>query len=618
MAKLENLVQLLDRSLSLYGPRPLFGTKADGRWSWITYAEFGQLVARFRGGLASLGVQRGDRVALISNNRVEWAVAAYACFSMGVAVVPMYEAQLPAEWAFIINDCEAAVAIVATPQIYDKCRDLPEKAPSLKHIVCLFEPEEPGGAPGAQTTSYGALLAAGEKGPAPAIEPTAADTACLIYTSGTTGNPKGVILSHGNIASNVCAVLDLIPFGSADRSLSFLPWTHSFGHTGELHVMVTVGASMALSESVDKIVANLAEVHPTVLMSVPRIFCRIYEGVQKQMTEKPALVQGLFRAGLRAAAKQNRGEALGLVERLTLAVADRVIFSKIRDKFGGKLKYAISGGAALSYEVAEFVDALGITVYEGYGLTETSPVVAVNYPGARRLGTVGKPIPGVRVEIDRSETHGSTDGSTHGSRQGEIVVYGPNVMVGYHKRDEENKAVMTEDGGFRTGDLGYLDEEGYLHVTGRIKEQYKLENGKYVAPSPIEDKLKLSPLINNAMVYGDNRLFNVALIVPELTALAEWARGEGLTFDSPGAMLKHPRVIARVQAEVDRCSSDAKGFEKVKKIALTDEDFTAENGMLTPTLKLKRRVVLQKYAPVLDALYSGATRAEPREAAPPG
>ncbi|WP_437661099.1 AMP-dependent synthetase/ligase [Sorangium sp. So ce1182] len=609
MANLENLVELLDRSLRLHGPQPMFGTKKDGRWGWITYAEFGQLVARFRGGLVSLGVQRGDRVAIISNNRVEWAVTAYACFSMGVAVVPMYEAQLPSEWAFIINDCEAVAAIVATPQLHEKCGDLPEKAPSLKHIVCLFEPQG-AGAPGAQTTSYEALVAAGEKSPAPPIKPTSEDTACLIYTSGTTGNPKGVILSHGNIASNVCAVRDLIPFNSSDRSLSFLPWAHSFGHTCELHMMVTGGASMALSESVDKIVANLGEVHPSVLMSVPRIFNRIYEGVQKQMTEKPAVIQGLFRAGLRAAAKRGKGEPLGLVDRLALAVADRVIFSKIRARFGGKLRYAISGGAALSYEVAEFIDALGITVYEGYGLTETSPIAAVNYPGARRLGSVGKPIPGVKIAIDRSETHDP--------RQGEIVIYGPNVMKGYHRRDEESKAAFTEDGGFRTGDLGYLDDDGYLFVTGRIKEQYKLENGKYVAPAPIEEKLKLSPLINNAMVHGDNRLFNVALIVPEMTALTEWARGEGLTFESPEAMLEHPRVVARVQAEVDKCTSGAKGFEKIKKIALTTEDFTAENGMLTPTLKLKRRVVLQKYGPALEALYGGATQAAPREVPRPG
>ncbi|WP_437585959.1 AMP-dependent synthetase/ligase [Sorangium sp. So ce1000] len=608
MANLENLVELLDRALNLHGPRPLFGTKTEGRWDWITYAEFGQLVARFRGGLASLGVQRGDRVALISNNRVEWAVSAYACFSMGVAVVPMYEAQLPSEWAFIINDCEAVAAIVATPQIYGKCKDLPTKAPSLKHVVCMFDPDGAAdGLPGVKTSSYKELLAAGERSPAPAIQPTSKDMACLIYTSGTTGNPKGVILSHGNIASNVCAVLELIPFGGADRSLSFLPWAHSFGHTGELHVMITVGASMALSESVDKIIANLGEVHPTVLMSVPRIFNRIYEGVQKQMSEKSAVIQALFRAGMRAATKQQKGEPLALVDRLALAVADRAIFSKIRAKFGGKLKYAISGGAALAREVAEFVDALGITVYEGYGLTETSPVAAVNYPGARRLGSVGKPIPGVRIVIDRAETHDP--------KQGEIVVYGPNVMLGYYKRDEESKAVFTEDGGFRTGDLGYLDDDGYLFVTGRIKEQYKLENGKYVAPAPLEEKLKLSPLINGAMVHGDNRPFNVALIVPEMAALKEWARGEGLSFESTDAMLRHPRVVARVQAEVDKYASDFKSFEKIKQIALSDEDFTAENGMLTPTLKLKRRVALQKYGPAIEALYAGA-KAAPREAVP--
>ncbi len=607
MAKLENLVELLDRSVGLYGPAPLFGTKTQGRWEWITYADFGQLVSRFRGGLASLGIQRGDRVAFISNNRVEWAVAAYACFSLGAAIVPMYEAQLASEWAFIINDCEASAALVSTPQIHDKFKDIPAKAPSLKHVICLFEPG--GDAAPAQTTSYRALLDAGEKSPVPAIRPMPEDTACLIYTSGTTGNPKGVILSHGNISSNLDALSGLIPFGRGDRSLSFLPWAHSFGHTGELHVMITVGASMALSESVDKIVANLAEVHPTVLMSVPRIFNRIYEGVHKQMAEKPAVVRHLFRAGLRAATRQNRGDALGLVERLALAVADRVVFSKIRAKFGGNLKYAISGGAALAREVADFVDALGITVYEGYGLTETSPVASVNYPGARRLGSVGKPIPGVRVVIDRSETHDP--------KQGEIVIYGPNVMVGYHKRDDENKAVFTEDGGFRTGDLGYLDDDGYLYITGRIKEQYKLENGKYVAPAPLEEKLKLSPLISSAMVYGDNRLFNVALIVPEMAALTAWARGEGLSFGSPEEMLKHPRVIAHVQAEVDRVSSDFKGFEKIKKIALTAEDFTAENGLLTPTLKLKRRVALQRYERQIEALYGGAAQDDRRDAAPP-
>jgi long-chain acyl-CoA synthetase len=610
MAKFENLVELLDRSVQLYNPQKLFGTKKNDRWEWMTYGEFGQMVTKFRGGLASLGLQRGDRMAFISNNRVEWAVAAFACYSAGVAVVPMYEAQLPKEWAFIIHDCEAVAVLAATPDIYEKCKQIPEKAPSLKHIICLFEPKDGanGGGQGAlKVSSFKALIEVGEKNPAPAIQPTPKDTACLIYTSGTTGNPKGVILSHGNIASNVTAVLQMLPLGSDDRSLSFLPWAHSFGHTCELNGVLAMGAEIALCESVDKIIQNLAEVHPTVLVSVPRIFNRIYDNVNKQMTGKPAIVRSLFQAGLRAAIRQKKGESLGLVERLTLAVADKVIFSKVRMKFGGRLKYAFSGGAALSREVAEVIDALGITVFEGYGLTETSPIATGNYPGSRRLGSVGKAIPGVKITLDTSETNDP--------KQGEIVVYGPNVMMGYHNRDEENKAVFTSDGGFRTGDLGSLDADGFLFITGRIKEQYKLENGKYVAPAPLEEKLKLSPFILNAMIYGDNRLFNVALIVPDLAALKEWAQAQGISPESTDALLKDPQVVAHMQSEVNKYSSDFKGFEKIKKIALAAEDFTTENGMLTATLKLKRRVAMQKYQPLLEALYAGAAKEEQRAAA---
>jgi len=599
MAKFENLVELFERSVKLYGPRELFGTKADGRWTWMTYAEMGRLVENFRGGLASLGVKRGDRVAIIANNRVEWAVAAYACYGLGAALVPMYEAQLPREWAFIINDCEAVAVITATPEIHDKCKEIPEKAPSLKHIIGLALPKS-------DPLSYEALLEAGAKSPVPAIKPEPKDTACLIYTSGTTGTPKGVILSHGNIASNINVVHELFPLSADDRSLSFLPWAHSFGHTCELHVLLSMGASMALAEAVDKIVQNLAEVKPTVLISVPRIFNRIYDGVNKQMAEKPAVVRNLFRAGLRAADKRRKGEALGLLEKATLTLASKVVFAKIREKFGGRLKYAMSGGAALSREVAEFIDGLGITVFEGYGLTETSPIVTTNCPGAHRIGSIGKTIPGVRVVLDTTETGDP--------KQGEIVVYGPNVMQGYHNRPEENEAVFTEDGGFRTGDLGRLDDEGFVYITGRIKEQYKLENGKYVSPAPLEEHLKLSPYILNAMIYGDNRLHNVALVVPDLEAVKKWAAGEGVSAGSDAELLEHARVKALVQAEVEKYSTEWRGFERVKKVTLTAEDFTTQNGMLTPSLKLKRRVVWQKYQGQIESLYEEeAARAKDSE-----
>ena len=587
--KYENLVDMFERSVKAYGPRELFGTKKNGQWVWTTYAETGKLVDDFRGGLASLGIKAGDRLCVISNNRVEWAVIAYACMGLGASVVPMYEAQLAKEWAFIADDCSAVGVVAATKEIYEKCLELPAKAPTLKHILGLALPKT-------DPLSFEALLEAGAKAPVPSIHPEPKDTACFIYTSGTTGNPKGVIMSHGNIISNVNSVQGMLPLGGDDRSLSFLPWAHSFGHTVELHCMLSRGASIALCEAVDKIIPNLAEVKPTVLVSVPRIFNKIYDGVNKQMSEKPAIVRTLFQSGLRASNKQKRGEALSMVEKLTLAVADKVVFGKIRLKFGGRLKYAFSGGSALSKDVAQFIDGLGITVYEGYGLTETSPIATANRPGAHRIGSVGQPIPGVKVVLDKTK---ADDG-----KQGEILVYGPNIMVGYHNRDAENKEVFTEDGGFRTGDLGILDDDGFLYITGRIKEQYKLENGKYVAPAPLEEQLKLSPYIINAMVYGDNRLFNVALIVADLDVVKKWAGEQGISADSPEKLLENSRVKELLQAEVDKASGTFKGFERIKKITIIGDDFTTQNGMLTPSLKVKRRVVWGKYAPLIEALYA--------------
>ena len=597
-AKFETLVDLFERSAKQFKNKDLFGVKKDGAWVWTTYGEVGKLVDDFRAGLASLGVKRGDNVAIISNNRIEWAVAAYACYGLGAALVPMYEAQLPKEWAFIVNDCEAVALIAATDEIYQKAQEIPEKAPSLKHIIGLTRPKS-------DPKSYAALLEAGAKNPAPAIKPTPADTACLIYTSGTTGNPKGVILTHGNIASNINAVHEILPLVTDDRSLSFLPWAHSFGHTCELHALLSLGGAMALAESVDKIVANLAEVQPTMLCSVPRIFNRIYDGVNKQMAGKPKPIQALFRAGIRAATKRRKEGpgSLSLGEKIQLGLADKLVFSKIRAKFGGRMKYAFSGGAALSREVAEFIDALGITVYEGYGLTETSPIATANRPGAHRIGSVGKAIPGVKIVIDK-EASGDP-------KHGEIVIHGPNIMQGYHNRDEENQAVFTEDRGFRTGDLGYIDDEGFLYITGRIKEQYKLENGKYVSPAPLEEQLKLSPYILNAMVYGDNRLYNVALVAIDVEAVKTWAKGHGLSFESDAAMCDNARVKQLVTDEIQKYSAEWKGFEKIQKVTLTSEDFTTQNGLLTPSLKVKRRVVWQRYGQQIEALYAeGKSKAE--------
>ena len=602
--KFETLVDIFTRSVTTFASREAFGTKKDGVWQYSTYADFGRNVDRLRGGLASVGVGRGDRVAIISNNREEWAVAAYATYTLGAAFVPMYEAQLEEEWEFILKDCDAKVLLVATRGIFEKTRSFLGRLPSLKHLVLL---EDDATARGEGTSTYRSLLESGEV--APLVTPAPSDIAGFIYTSGTTGAPKGVLLSHWNIASNVAAVHEIFPIFPEDRSLSFLPWAHVFGQSVELHVLLSNGASMGICESADKILANLADVQPTLLFSVPRVFNKLYAAVQKQIASKPALIQGMVARALQVTAKQREGTPLDLTERLVLALTDRLVFSKVRARFGGRLKYAFSGGAAISREVAEFIDSLGVTVYEGYGLTETSPIATANYFKNRKIGSVGKALPHIRIEIDSSKGGGEKNGYL----EGEILIFGPNVMVGYHNRAEENAAVLIEgasgagdsaDRGFRSGDMGYLDSDGFLYITGRIKEQYKLENGKYVVPTPLEEQLKLSPYVANVMIFGDNRPYNVALIVANVEAVQSWASKNGLaaTLDAD-ALLSHPKVTELFRNEVDRRSTSFKGFESVEAFAVISQDFTTENGMLTPSLKLKRRAVVEAHGPLLAGLY---------------
>ena len=582
-----NLVELYERSCVKYADRPLYGTKTDGAWRWTTYGEFHGLVDRFRGGLASLGVGKGDRVAIIADNRIEWAVAAYATYGLEAEFVPMYQAQLPKEWLFILNDCAAKIVIAANAAVHDALVAMKSELPALAHVIGLE-------LPASERLSYAGLLEVGARVPVAARDPDPKSISGFIYTSGTTGKPKGAKLSHENIASNITAVHEVFTFEPEDRSLSFLPWAHSYGQTCEVHGLLSMGCSVAINDDLQNLIPNLAEVKPTILLAVPRIFNRIYDGVSKQIAARPGFLQAIIRGGIQGAIKRGRGEKVGVLESLELAFDERAIFAKIREKFGGRLKYAISASATLGKDVADFIDAIGLTVYEGYGLTETSPIVAANFPGHRRFGSVGRVLPGVRVHID-------TKVGMH-PMQGEIVVYGPNVMVGYHNRPEENAAALMADGGFRTGDLGYLDEEGYLYITGRIKEAYKLENGKYVMPSHLEEELKLSPYIANVMIYGDGKPSNVALIVLAEESVRKWAETEGVTLGADVA--KDEKVRALIQAEIELHSKEFKGFEKPRNFVLITEDFTAQNGLLTPTLKLKRRDVLAKYDSLLHGLYT--------------
>lgn len=586
-----DLVSLSVQSFQQNAARPIFGTKRQGRWEWITYGEFARMVDQARAGFALLGVGRGDRVAVIANNRVEWAAGAYAAFGLGAAYVPMYEAQQESEWHYILNDSGAKLVLGATEEIAAKLVAMKPSLPALEHVVCLD-------APASREGSWGALLVQGAATPRAAEVADPGAIACFIYTSGTTGKPKGVLLSHGNLAGNVSAALQLFPIMPSDRSLSFLPWAHAFGQVCELHTLVAAGASLGLCEGIPKIIDNLAEVQPTLLMAVPNIFNKIYDGVQRQIAGKPAPVRALFQLAMRARTKERAGEPLTIAEQAAVIVATKVIFSKIVAKFGGRLRYALSGGAALSPAVAEFVDNLGIMVFEGYGLTETSPIATVNTPAARRLGSVGKPIPGVRVDVDTSASSDAASG------EGEVVVYGHNVMQGYYNLPGESAKVFTEDGGFRTGDLGRYDKDGFLFITGRVKELYKLENGKYVAPVAIESKLQLSPYILQAMLYGANRPFNTAVIVPKLEGIKAWAAQHGIDATDDAKLVADERVKRLIRGEVDAVNAQSKGFEVVRDFIVVGEEFTVANDMLTPKLSMKRRNILKRYEAPLEALYA--------------
>lgn len=590
--QISTLVDLITHSTVTYADNPLIGQRSGtGDWSWTTYAEFSSALDRARGGLAKLGVTAGDRVAIIADNRLEWAVGAYATYMLGAAWVPMYEAQTQKDWRFILRDCGAKVLFAATDGIRAQIEEIADDLPELSTIVVIDDPA------GGKAIDYTELLASGAENPAPVAVVDEADLAGLIYTSGTTGNPKGVMLSHANFASNINAISEVFPLEEVDRSASFLPWAHSFGQTVELHALTYFGASMGLT-SAKTLTRDMPEIKPTILVSVPTVFNKVYDGLQKMMEAEGGVKKTMFDAAIANARKREQMRKRGARSRwvdLQNDLFDKLVFTKVRDAFGGRLKYAFSGGAAISTEVAEFISAVGVTVYEGYGLTETSPVVTANNRKARRIGSVGKPIPGVTVEIDTDRTGDPT--------VGEIVVYGPNVMMGYYNLPEEDAAVFTENHGFRTGDLGHIDEEGFLFIRGRIKEQYKLENGRYVVPSPIEEQLQLSGFISQVMVYGEQRPFNVAVVVPDFEYLEKWATDNGLDTADLDALLRDARVRELYKTEINRAQSGIKQYERVRNFVLDNEEFTPENGLLTPSLKIKRRAVMAKLGTEIDDLY---------------
>lgn len=581
--EITTLTQLFDYAAGSFATRPLFGTLQGEEIQWTSYGEFGRLVDAFRSGLHKLGVQRGDAIAMISSNRVEWAVAAHAAFGLGAHVVPLYEVQGREDWHFILEDSSATLCLVANDMVAQRLQPLRAALPKLRDVV-NFE------APLTAAHSYAGLIAYGTEHPYAKQAAKPSDIAVLIYTSGTTGRPKGVMLTHHSLASNITALLSTLVVEGNDSALSFLPWAHIFGGCIELNLVIITGSSTVLVPDPMLLPHYLPRAKPTVVLGVPRVWNKIYDGVSKLMAGQP-----VFQQALSARAKQRRGEAPSGEELEALASAEKDIFPMIRGVLGGRVRYAASGAAALSREVAEFMDTLGIAVYEGYGMTETGGVATSPPMNEIRLGSVGKALPGMRIVIDESAPGA-------GPEEGELVIYGPCVMAGYHNQPEATRATMTEDGGFRTGDMGRIDADGYVYITGRVKELYKLSNGRYVAPVPLEETLALSPYISQAVVYGSGKPHNVALLVPDLPAVAQWAKEQGIDADGE-KLLSLQAVLSMLEAEVDKANRRFKDFERVKRFVIEPEELTSGNGMLTQTLKLKRRTFQDKYGDVLESLY---------------
>ncbi|MDD4242427.1 MAG: AMP-binding protein, partial [Smithellaceae bacterium] len=488
LEKPDNLIDWWQESLDKYADRNLIGTKnKDGVFEWATRREVNTRIDHLRSGLALLGVSEGDAVGIIANNRLEWVVAAFATWGRIARFVPMYEAELVQIWKYIVTDSQIKVLFVSKPEIYEKIKHFPAEIPTLQHIFVIDAEGD---------NSMAALEKKGAASPVLPRSPQADDIAELIYTSGTTGNPKGVLLSHGNFTSNSIAGQKMYPElkkndGRDALTLAILPWAHSFGQTGELFAIIRLGGAMGLAESPSTIVDDIVKVRPTFLVAVPRVFNRIYDGLWAKMNKEGGLPKKLFVMGVEAGKKRRELAAQGRSDfftNLKFKIADKIVFSKIREKLGGRVMGAMTGSAAMNPEIGHFFFDIGLPVYDCYGLTETSPAATMNASFAYRLGSVGRAIDKISIVIDSSVVE-------EGATDGEIIVYGPNVMKGYHNRPEDTAAAMTPDGGFRTGDRGRLDKDGYLFITGRIKEQYKLENGKFCFPVSLEEEICLIPYV---------------------------------------------------------------------------------------------------------------------------
>ncbi|MDQ6829639.1 MAG: long-chain fatty acid--CoA ligase [Gemmatimonadota bacterium] len=590
------LSQLFFNAVQRYDKPDAFQFKVGGTYQSVSHRTIAERVRHAALGLKALGVARGDRVAILSENRPEWAIADYACLTAGITDVPIYPS-LPAEQAaYIIKDAGCVAIFVSTDAQAAKIAEQRKNLAALKYVIGFGATAGAGvditladlEAKGAAAETPDAI--AQYKADALAVVPS--DLATLIYTSGTTGEPKGAMLTHGNLASNVAAVIHIIPPTNAEVSLSFLPLSHVLERMFDF-LMFAGGVSIAYVESMDTILANIGEVKPTLVVSVPRIYEKIYAGVLEKALAGSAIKKQIFfwakQVGDDWSTEVLAGRAPSGWLAFKYKIANRLVFSKLRERVGGRLKFFVSGGAPLAPEINKFFYSAGLLVLEGYGLTETSPVIAVNTPEFNRIGTVGKPQQGIEVKI---------------AADGEILTRGPHVMKGYYNKPEATREAIDADGWFHTGDIGVM-EDGYLRITDRKKDIIVTAGGKNIAPQPIENAVKTNKYVSQAVMIGDKRKYPVMLIVPNYDQLEKWAKIKKLSYTDHKSLIAQPLVLAKIEKEVKKQLPSVAHFEMPKRIGLLEKDFTIESGEMTPTLKVKRRVVDKKYKEMIDGLYTG-------------
>lgn len=576
--------------------KPALMHKVNGAYRDISYGNLKNMVENFAFGLASLGVKHGDTIALISENRPEWVVADVGMMKLGAVNVSIYPTLTPKQIEFILNDAEVKFAIVSNQMQLHKVMKILPDVKTLQRIIVMTEN---GYVEDRRLTLFSAVLTEGERFAkhhpdflATEVRPVKADDLLtLIYTSGTTGNPKGVMLSHGNLVSNIKASVVGIPFTHEDIVLSFLPLCHSYERMAGYYAAMACGVTIAYAQSIETVRENLLEVRPTVVTTVPRLFERMHNKLVKQVNEASYIRRKIFHWAInvgREYMKARKSNNLSVFLSIRFTIADKLVFQKIRARTGGRIRFFVSGGAALSPALGEFFEAVGIQIIEGYGMTESSPVISVNRLDDYKFGTVGKPIPNVEVKI---------------AGDGEIFVRGPNVMIGYWKNPQATKDVIDDGGWLHTGDVGVLDNDGFLKITDRKKHLFVSSGGKNIAPQHIENLFLQSEMIDQFVLIGDGRMFLTGLVVPKFDFLKSLARKNNIHYENTEQFLSTPALYKIFEDEIGRIQKDLANFERVRKFTLLSQPLTIDKGELTPTLKVRRKVVEERYKRLIDKMY---------------